>query len=116
MNKVLVLQPSIRPKDLSSAMRYGRIDYVFSDPAFQPSLEPGTAIRDIDESLKNFRPEEDFVLFLGGDPVGAIMLGHRLATRFPGTNIRTLRWERERDTNGRPTPGAGFYVPAMIRG
>ena len=115
MSKVLILQPSLRPKDLSSAARYGRIEFVFADPGFQPSLEPGVATQEIDAAIENFRPEEDYVLFLGGDPIGAILLGFRLATRFPGTNIRAMRWERERSPSGQRSSDSGFYVPALIK-
>jgi hypothetical protein len=112
--QVLAPQPSIAKKDVSSAHRYGSINYIFADPTYQPSQEPGRAMRYVRQAAMDFDPDHDHVLFLGGDPVGAVMLGAALAQAHPGRRLRMLRWERERDTQGRRIPGAGFYVPTDI--
>lgn len=112
--QVFVVQPTPRPKDLSSAHRYGTIRHIFEDPLFQASIEPGIARRKMEEALSTFVPERDYVLFLGGDPAGAILLGAILRDQFPGRSIRMLRWERERDVTGKRVAGAGFYVPTML--
>lgn len=112
---VYVVQPPARPKDLSSAQRYGNIQYLIDEPLFQPSLQPGVARRRMEDGLKNFRPEQDYVLFLGGDPVGAILLGIVLGEMFPGKKVTTLRYERERDISGRRQEGVGFYVPSILQ-
>lgn len=115
MPTVYVIQAPTRPKDLSSAQRYGDLHFIFDDPQFQPSLAPGKASGLIEDALARFRPEEDYVLALGGDLVGILMVGHKLRDMFPGQAIRTLRWERERDTSGRRVEGSGFYVPVVLR-
>lgn len=113
--RVYVVQPSIRSRDLSSAQRYGAIHYLIEDPRFQSSLQPGVARRRMEEGLKDFRPEHDYVLFLGGDPLGAVVLGIVLGEMFPGKKISALRYERERDLSGNRQEGAGFYVPASLQ-
>lgn len=115
MPKVFVIQPPYRDKDLSSAHRYGAIHFIFDDARFQPSVRPGVARSQINKALDNFDPKEDYLLFLGGDWVGAMMVGQSLEARFPGQDIRILRWERERSTDGDRLPGAGFYVPSIIK-
>lgn len=114
-SKVLVVQKSFRDKDLSSAARYGTLHFIFDDPSFQPSLRPGIARSPIDIAAMNFNPAEDYLLFLGGDWVGAFMVGQAIQDRHPGKDIKILRWERERSTDGVRQPGAGFYVPSTIR-
>lgn len=113
--RVFVVQPSIRSRDLSSAQRYGTIQYLIDDPQFQPSLQPGVAKKRIEDGLADFRPGVDYILFLGGDPLGAIMLGVALGNMFPGKRISGLRYERERDLSGNRREGSGFYVPALIQ-
>jgi hypothetical protein len=115
MPKVFVIQPPYRDKDLSSAHRYGTIHFIFDDARFQPSVRPGIARWQIDKALVNFDPTEDYLLFLGGDWVGSMMVGQSLQFKFPGQGIKILRWERERTSEGDRRPGAGFYVPSVIK-
>jgi hypothetical protein len=114
--KVLVVQPPTRSKDLSSAQRYGVIEYIFDDPRFQAGEQPGVAQEKIRKALQDFDPDTDYVLFLGGDPIGAILLGQQLSTVHRGKTIKALRWERERDINGKRLIGVGYYVPTIMKG
>ena len=115
MPKVFVIQAPSRPKDLSSAQRYGAIHFIFNDPTFQPSQSPGVASNLIGDALADFNPDTDYLLALGGDLVGILMVGHILREMYPGRPTSILRWERERDTSGKRVEGAGFYVPCVIR-
>lgn len=113
--QVLIIQRPFKDKDLSSASRYGRLEYIFDNPRFQASTQPGVAQRFIEESLNGFDPETDYILHLGGDWVGALLVGAALRNRYPGKSIRALRWERERNTSGERLEGHGFYTPVMMR-
>lgn len=115
MSKVLVIQQSYSEKDLSSAARYGTIEFIFPDYRFQPSQRPGMAVTPIEKAIMDFNPDEDYLLSLGGDWVGVMMVGMAMNRHHPGREIRILRWERERDTTGERIPGSGFYVPSTIR-
>lgn len=115
MPKVLIVQRSYNEKDLSSAARYGALHFIFSDSRFQPSLSPGRAIRPIEEAVMSFDPDEDYLLSLGGDWTGAMIVGMAMNRYHPGREIKVLRWERERSPTGQRLPGAGFYVPSTIR-
>ena len=115
MSNVYIVQTPYRDKDLSSAHRYGDLRFIFEDSRFQPSLRPGVAQKLIQDSLEFFDPDEDYILSLGGDWVGQLMVGQYLAAKFPGRDIKILRWERQRALDGERQVGAGYYVPSIVR-
>ena len=121
MSRVFILQPPTRKRDLSSAQRYGTIVYLIDDPEFQPSLFPAKALMEIVNRLRewDYHPERDYVVFAGGDSVGALMLGQitsafgRVSRGNTTTKFyRTLRWDRELQPDG--TRAGGFYTPVVV--
>lgn len=97
-------------KDLSSAQRYGQLMFLLNR-ADRPSTMPGPCLRKIQQGLKDFTPE-DYLFFPGGDHVGLMLTGTVL--RDMGfREVQWLKWEKERDTQGKLMPG-GFYVPIKI--
>ena len=121
MSRVFILQPPTRKRDLSSAQRYGTIVYLIDDPEFQASLFPAKALMEIVNRLRewDYNPERDYVVFAGGDSVGALMLGQITSAfgRITRRNIipkfyRTLRWDRELQPDG--TRAGGFYTPVVV--
>jgi hypothetical protein len=119
--RVFLIQPPTANKsgwvpDLSSATRYGAIVNVLG-PEDQPSLSPGPCLRKIRYRLKDFT-EDDYILFAGGDPAAMLLVGVALRdgitiNRFAPRSIKLLRWERERDQDGRRTK-MGAYLPTEV--
>jgi|OM-RGC.v1.028441953 hypothetical protein len=107
---VYVLNPSIRPKNLEAIEEWGEIRYIFDNPRHQFWPNPQRYHNWMLTELQDFDPEEDYVLFLGGDFIGAIMLGRALGDLFPYEDIETLRWDR---APGRD-PREGEYIPVTM--
>lgn len=103
----------VKTKDLSSASRYGDIRFLL-DQNDRPSLAPTPSLLKIKKGLRSFRPGEDFLVNAGGDWVGMLLLGAALRD-LNTREIVFLRWEKERDLQGRKEPGVGFYVPMNIK-
>ncbi len=98
-------------KDLSSAQRYGTIR-VLLESDDQPSLLPGPSIRQIRSLLKSFDPAKDYLCYAGGDAM-ALALAMVVLRDMGFREVSILRYERERDTEGRRTRG-GYYVPVKV--
>lgn len=112
---VYVIQRPYRDKDLSSAHRYGAIKFLIEDSRLQSSARPGVAQNVLDKGLQDFDPDKDYILHLGGDWAAVMIVGLMLRDKFPGRDIKILRWERERDLEGNRVEGFGFYTPSTIR-
>jgi hypothetical protein len=109
-NKVYIIQDPGKERDLSSAQRYGVLEYILT-PNDKPSFLPGPCLYKLRKAFTNLTTE-DYIVSLGGDPLGNVLAGIALGeSTLPVINI--LRWERERDFNGERT-GGGFYVPLHI--
>lgn len=116
MNKVLIVQRPNRDLDLSSAVQYGAIHYAIEDNRFQASKQPGRAQRLIEEAAIAFDPENDYLVFVGGDGAGAILMGMAINRHHPGKAIKILRWERTPQQGQKPVdPRIGFYTPSTLR-
>jgi len=98
-------------KDLSSAQRYGVIKPILGHRD-QASLTPGQCLFTLSKALRWFNPERDYICHAGGDPM-AIGLALVALSINGFKEVTNLRWERERDTEGKRKPG-GFYVPVKI--
>lgn len=99
------------PRDLSSANRYGKIVSVLS-AEHKPSLLPGPSLHEMRRVMKNFHPD-DYILWIGGDPMGPLLAGY-VMNELGYRSCKFLRWERERDLDGRRT-GTGFYMPGTVQ-
>lgn len=94
-----VQQPSIGRQgftyDITPASVFGLIKYVFPSD-FQPSLYPDEAIEMAEEKLADFDENSDFILWCGGDPAGAMVVGGVLANTLGIRTVKYLRWEKPR--------------------
>ena len=111
--RVWVVQEPVRPVDLSSAERLGPLAFILGGRA-SPSLTPGIAARKVFAALEVFSPAEDALMAVGGDPLGILLVGQGLAYwRHDESPITWLRWDRDRDLDGRRLT-TGRYVPIVI--
>lgn len=101
------------PRDLSSAARYGRLEFLFNQEE-KPSLTPGPAYFKLHKKLREFRPEKDYIFHAGGDTLACGLVFAALAD-LGAERISWLRWERERGLDGERIKGAGFYVPVSVK-
>lgn len=120
----VVQTPNNASLDYSSATTYGRLQFLIEDPLFQPSVRPGVARRIMEDRLKDYDPDLDYVTAIGGDPSGLLLLGLILGEWMPGKPIRYLRWNRgappvEIDSRRGGLVGAtriSGYVPVLMSG
>lgn len=107
---VFFVQEPGSDRDFSSANRYGKVEFLLSSRD-RPGLSPGPTLFKLRQGLRKMRPG-DYLAWAGGDPLGPTLVGLVLAEMgFRSFNM--LRWERERDTEGRRT-NRGYYVPVTI--
>lgn len=96
--------------DLSSALQYGKIEYIFQGGEKCYAL-PGPSLFKARKALENFDPENDYILWPGvGDPAALFATLLALMLHNPD-QIRFLYWDRKRDDDGNREKGRGFYVP-----
>ena len=101
------------PRDLSSASRYGKLEFLLTQEDL-PSLLPAPTFFKIHKRLKDFRPDVDFVFFAGGDPF-AVGLCFAVLRDMGFRAVTFLRWERERGIDGERMTKSGFYVPVTTK-
>ena len=106
------LPASRSDRDLSSANRYGAIHFVISSRN-TPSLMPGPAMLEARQNLCDFDPAKDYLSWSGGDPLAMLLVGAVLAENGV-RDVKFLRYDRDRGTDGRRT-GGGFYTPITVR-
>lgn len=107
-----VQQPRSNDRDLSSANRYGKIQFLL-DAEDMPSINPSACLHKMNKPLQEFE-HKDYMFYAGGDPLG-LGLAMCLLKDNGFTEFQLLRWERERDIKGRRQTGQGFYVPSRIK-
>ncbi|MDI3309276.1 MAG: hypothetical protein QJR07_19535 [Acetobacteraceae bacterium] len=77
------------------------------------SYRPAQAFIQINERLKNFDPEKDYIAVAGGDSLAVIMVGAILA-QLGHSHFRYLRFERSRLPDGTRDPSSGAYTPIRV--
>lgn len=108
MSKVYVMQETRFQADVSPAQVYGEIQFVLA-PGDRTSSSPDLALKKLVKALEFFKPEEDYVVWSGGDPLSAILTGAVMA-ELGITRFKFLRFEKNRSKDG----GPGFYVPVVV--
>lgn len=99
--------------NLSPAAKYGALQYIFEADE-RPYTDPNEALRCAEESLRDFDPELDYVLWPNtGDPIAAWAVIITLARRG-FLQIKTLYWERKLE-GGVRSSSEGFYSPIVFR-
>lgn len=120
MTVFVVNQPRENPKsglgasyDISPALQYGPITFIFSQVDFpSPSEDLDAAIAHAWDVLENFDPEADFVVWAGGDPISMLLVAPILFD-LAQDNVRYLKFERARNVDGAKTQ-AGYYEPKLV--
>lgn len=107
---VYILHETKDPRDFSTATQYGKFDFIFSQDE-SPTRTPGPCLFKARQRLRSFDPNEDFLLWAGGDPTALLLVGAVLA-ELNLHQIKYLRWERNRLPNGERS--GGFYVPTNL--
>jgi len=117
MSRVFVTQQP-RPNasgwtpNLTPASDFGTLRFVF-EPEQRPSASPNQALRHAQVVLKDFDPDEDFVLWPNtGDPSAAWAVMLALAKKGV-ERIQTLYYERSL-VNGVRDRRNGFYTPVVF--
>lgn len=97
--------------DLSSASDYGEIRYVFSSGE-QVHMDSANCLRRANAVLRDFDPEEDFILYANsGDPASKDMCIAILARYYD--KIPQLYWNRK-IIDGKRDRSQGFYQPFIM--
>jgi hypothetical protein len=98
--------------NLSPAMPYGHFIFVFGANE-QPWTDPDGAMEKAQVALRDFDPDEDYVLWPNsGDPAACWIILLVLA-RFSINKIRMLYWERKMEDGVRSRTD-GFYSPVTF--
>ena len=114
-SKVFIIQDNFGNRDYSSASNYGAIHFLL-DAEDSPSRMPSACLQTIAKKLREgFNPEEDYLVWSGGDPLANLITGIVLGvSRVP--KIKFLRWEKKRDLEGNKIDSkSGYYTPVEIK-
>ena len=111
MNRtVYVIQEPSSSRDFSSALKYGRLEFILS-PHEKVGMLPARSLSFLRTKLKNFK-NDDYVVWAGGDPFAPILAGLVLG-EMAFKEINYLRWERDKTKEGvRGT--TGYYIPGKL--
>lgn len=78
-----------------------------------PAFSPNKCISIMAARFEHFDPEQDFIVWAGGDTLAALMIGFLLKER--GIHVfNWLRYERHRLPDGTRTDEGAVYVPVRI--
>ena len=109
MAKVFVInQPQTNNKityDISPALEYGDIVFIFQNDHPSPSEKTNWAINRAHEVLKNITLD-DYLVWAGGDPFSMAICAPIAADYLCG-KIRYLKWQK----NKRQGERGGYYAP-----
>lgn len=104
--------PDGRVQRLAEAAEWGEIRFVTTEEE-RPGLRSKSILQQVRTRLALFRPEVDFVAWIGGDPAGLILTAATLAD-MGYRDFLYLRWERSQDPiTGRRTGKPGFVRQRM---
>lgn len=109
--KVYVIQSTRKQADVSPARSYGEIFFALTH-SDRTSLNPSLVYRKLRQVMTQFKPETDYILWSGGDPVSFLLLGSILL-EFGMKRVRYLRYEKRQGIVGYDS-STGYYVPVEI--
>jgi hypothetical protein len=110
MSRVYVMQAARFQADVSPAATYGDIQFVLS-PGDRTSSTPELSLKKLVTAMQKFDPDQDYIVWSGGDPLSAILTGAVLA-ELGVTRFRFLRFEKMRGKDS--SSSAGYYVPVEV--
>lgn len=114
MGRVFLLHQSRRDFDLSSAAAFGTVVPVLGERE-SPSLGLAPCLAKMRSMLKDFDVEHDYLLAAGGDQLASFLAAMVLADMgLLGRGVRWLRWDRNRDYDGRRDFTRGEYQPVTV--
>lgn len=108
---VYLLQEPTTARDLSSAVKYGKVVQILSAKD-KPYQDPEGCMRKLQTTLRNFNPYNDYLCYAGSDPLVQFLTGI-IMERMEIGEVKQLLWNRERDEKG-ATTGRGYYLPKTI--
>lgn len=115
MGRVFLLQKSRRDFDLTSAERLGTVVPVLGERE-SPSLALAPALTKMRSMLRDYDPANDHLLAAGGDQLASFLAGMVLTDEglMRDEPISWLRWDRNRDFDGRRDATLGSYQPVRF--
>lgn len=115
MGRVFLLQRSRRDFDLSSAERLGQLVPVLGERD-SPSLALAPALVKMRTALRDYNPDEDHLLAAGGDQLASFLAGMVMTDEglLRRGEVSWLRWDRNRDFDGRRDLNRGEYQPVRF--
>lgn len=109
MSRVFVIQATRKQADVTPANAYGTVEFVLG-PGDMTSLSPDLAKAKLERCLAEYDPDEDYILWSGGDPLSLFLTGVILRQRKL-SKIRYLRYEKPDPKRGTSVP---FYIPVSV--
>ena len=115
MSKVFVInEPQPRSftgwtPDIRTAETFGTIHYIFNKEDRPHRLPQGEVDERVISALLKFDPNEDHILWVGGDIIAFIIVVAYLTSNF--TEFSLLQWQRNRTTEAGDT---GHYAPLLV--
>jgi len=112
VNRPVTKNSSSFTYDVSPAQEFGEVVFLFdSTQRPEPSENPSAARQHILSTLENFDPDDDFIVWAGGDPLGMLLVSAHLGAWH--NSVKYLKWEKERDLSGRVV--GGHYIPLTVK-
>lgn len=112
----LIAQPTVsrtkKNMNLDPLYEHGEIKVVLP-VGDAPAFSPNKCVSVMSARFKEFDPEQDFLVWAGGDTLAALMVGYLLHQRG-FTVFNWLRYERKRLPDGTRTDDGAIYVPVRI--
>lgn len=112
----LIAQPTIKGNgampDTSDLGRYGTV-HVLVRTGELPFRDPVKVLDLMEERLADFDPDIDYMVWVGGDTLSAVMAGYMLRA-YDVRRVKWLRWSRPPNPERPSERLAGRYVPATI--
>lgn len=112
----LIAQPTIsthgKQPNIEPVAKYGSIRVLIQAGEY-PTFNPGRCLDLIRSRLEAFDPEQDYLVWAGGDTLAAVLTGVVLAERGV-QEVTWLRYERGRDRQGARTDEGSRYVPITV--
>lgn len=115
----LIAQPALsrnrRPLNLEPLYSHGEVCVVAPspNPLTDSAFTPVQTYELIKERLKLFDPDNDFIVWAGGDKLLALLVGAAFA-ELDIWCYKYLRYERRRLPSGERTDDGATYVPELI--
>jgi hypothetical protein len=109
MSRVFVIQSTRHQADVTPAEAYGDVEFILT-PGDRTSLNPDLVMAKLCKGLKEFKPDEDYILWSGGDPLSFMLTGWCLS-QLGVKKFRYLRYEKPDVRRGKSAP---FYIPVTV--